>query len=93
MKNIADLETRLLEELTAWFPEQCQKPYEDFYLYYWPTTPDHNGGIIIIGGGSTPHSTEYQLAMPERINKGDTVEQNFNRIRLGILRTLPVLSA
>jgi len=91
MKNIADLETRLLEELDQWITQQSCEPYADFYLYYRETTPEYDGNILILPATASKGS-EYQLAMPERISKGATVNQNFNRIRHGILRTLPVLS-
>jgi hypothetical protein len=90
MKNIADLETRLLDELNQWFPKQCRDQFADFYLYYLPTTTEHDGGILI--ASDDPANPEYQLAMNEKIHKGNTVEQNFNWIRSGILRRLPVLS-
>lgn len=90
MKNIADLETRLLNELEQWFVRQCKDPFADFYLYYLPTTAEHDGGILICA--EAPANPEYKLAMSERIYKGDSVGQNFNRIRRDVLRTLPVLS-
>jgi hypothetical protein len=89
MKNIADLESRLRLELTEWFTKQCRNPFEDYYLYYQETTAEHNGGILICK--EAPANLDYRLTMPERIRKGDTIDQNFNRIRLGVLRTLPVL--
>ena len=92
MKNLADLETRLMEELDIWLTRQSCEPYADYYLYYRETTPEYDGEILILPATASKGS-EYQLAMPERINKGATINQNFNRIRHGILRTLPVLSA
>ncbi len=47
MKNRADIETRLLNELGTWFPRQCENVYEDFYLWYAPTTAERDGGILI----------------------------------------------
>jgi len=91
MKTETDLQNRLLAELKQWFTRQCADQHRDFYLWYLPTTAEHDGGIIICS--DKPVNPEYQLAMPERIRKGDTVEQNFIRIRSGVLRSLPVLSA
>jgi len=92
MKNITDLETRLLDELKAWFPRQCRENYADFYLYYRPTTEEMAGDILVVKDIPGNRGSEYLLAMPERINKGASIAQNFNRIRLGVLRRLPVLS-
>lgn len=90
MKNLADLENVLRVELNQWFVRQCRDEYGDFYLYYLPTTAEHDGGISICK--DKPANPECVLAMPERIDKGATVEQNFNRIRRGVLKSLPVLS-
>jgi len=90
MKTEADLQDRLKAGLKQWQVKQGQNPYDDYYLYYLETTPEHDGGIIICK--EAPVNTDYKLAMAERINKGATVDQNFNRIRSGVLRTLPVLS-
>jgi len=90
MKNTADLEIRLLNELKQWFARQCQDNYADFYLYYLPTTAEHDGGILICK--EDPPNDEYQLAWPEKIRKGCTIEQNFNWLRNAILYRLPVLS-
>lgn len=90
MKTEADLRARLKAELSNWFQRQCQNPYDDFHLYYLPTTPEHDGGILICS--ETPANPEYQLAIPEAIRKGCTVEQNFNWITQEILRRLPVLA-
>ena len=92
MKTLADLEARLMEELDIWLTRQSCEPYADFYLYYRKTTEEYDGNILILPATASKGS-EYQLAMPERINKGATVNQNFNRIRADVLRTLPVLEA
>jgi hypothetical protein len=90
MKDIMELETRLRAELDQWHVKQCRNNFDDYYLYYLETTAEHDGGIIICK--EAPANQSYRLAMPQRIDKGATVNQNFNRIRNGILRSLPVLS-
>ncbi len=89
MKNETELQGRLLAELKQWFVKQCRNPFGDYYLYYLAATAEHAGGIIICA--DTPANPKYQLALGEKIRKECTVEQNFNWIRRGILRTLPVL--
>jgi hypothetical protein len=89
MKNIADLETALLNELTQWFQKQCRDPFKAFYLYYLPTTSEHDGHISIYS--EKPNNPELKLACAERINPGMSIEQNFNYFR-GNIGTLPVLS-
>lgn len=90
MKTVADLETRLLNELKQWFPKQCRDNFKDFHLYYQESKPGHDGAIIICS--EQPANHEFKLAMPEHINKGQTIEQNFYRIRNTVLMKLPVLS-
>lgn len=89
MKTEADLQTALRNELEQWFVKQCKNNYADFYLYFTPTTNEHNGKIMICEDKPSP---EYSLAMPEKIKKGCTIDQNFNWISHGILTKLPVLS-
>ncbi|MEI6313262.1 MAG: hypothetical protein WCO89_00220 [Syntrophus sp. (in: bacteria)] len=91
MKTEAELRARLKAELSNWFQRQCQMPYDDFHLYYLPTTPKHDGGILICS--ETPANHEYQLAMPQAIRKNYTEDQNFNWITHSVLRRLPVLEA
>ena len=88
MKTLADIQTRLKIELNQWFIRQCRNVYEDYYLYYLPSTPEHDGGLIICK--DTPHNPEYKLVQG-RINKGLTVEQNFYALQQTI-RRLPILS-
>ncbi len=90
MKNLQDLENTLKAELEQWFVRQCRDEYADFYLYYLPTTAEHDGGISICK--NKPANPECRLAMAQRINKGATIDQNFKWIRHGVLRSLPVLS-
>ena len=91
MKSLADIENALQAELTIWYGKQTRDIYQDYYLYYHPATAEHDGGIIILS--ENPPNQEYQLAMTERIDKGATIEQNMNKIRLsGILGRLPILS-
>jgi hypothetical protein len=89
MKTEADLQNRLMAELKAWVVRQCHNPYTAYYLYYLETTPEHDGGILICE--NPPANGDYQLASPDRISPGGTVNQNFNKYRQ-ICRSLPVLS-
>lgn len=90
MKTYSDLQDRLKIELTHWFNLQCQNIFDDYYLYYTETIPGKSGGIIIC---KNPPSNDYKLAMPERINKGMTIDQNFYHIINTCLSKLPVLEA
>ena len=90
LRNRKDTETQLLLELKHWFNRQVRDMFADFYLYYMPTTTEHDGGIIICK--DTPRNPDYKLARPERIDKSATVIQNFNHIRLHTLPYLPILA-
>jgi len=87
MKNMADIETRLRAELNQWFIKQIRNEYDDFYLYYLPTTAEHNGGFVITS--EAPSNPEYQI-IQGRINKGATIDQNMNHFR-EIVKRLPIL--
>jgi hypothetical protein len=88
MKTMADLETRFRNELNQWFIRQSRDIYADFYLYYLPTTAEHDGHIAIFE--EDPPNPEYVLACGMKINKGAEINQLMNQWR-PILRTLPVL--
>lgn len=87
MENMADIESRLREELNQWFPRQCADPFADFRLYYLPTTPKHDGGFVIVK--ERPANTEYVPSI--FLNPGATIEQNMNALR-NVCRGLPILS-
>ena len=89
MRNLAELQTALLNELKHWFKKQCENIHADFYLYYLPATAEHNGGLLICQ--NEPPNKEYKLVTDNKINKAATVEQNFNHFRR-FLGDLPVLS-
>jgi len=88
MKTMADIETTFRMELQQWFPKQCANIYDTYYLYYLPTTAEHDGGILICK--DKPANPEYQLAAPQRINKAAEIYQIMNEWR-PILYTLPIL--
>ena len=88
MNTFIDLENALKSELHTWAKRQALQPYEDFYLYYLPTTEEHDGGILICK--DRPSNPGYQLAMAERIVKEMSIEENFRRLH-SVLRRLPVL--
>lgn len=89
MKNLKDIQDRLRVELGQWFIKQTRNPFEDYYLYHLPSTPEHDGGIIICAGN--PPNIKYELSDPQRINKGATVEQNFTLLQ-PVINRLPILS-
>ena len=89
MKNLADIQTRLKNELDQWFIKQCRNVYEDYYLYYLESSPEHDGGLLI--AANKPANSEYKMAGGGRINKGATIQQNFNTLR-PILNRLPILT-
>ena len=86
MKNELEIKERLMLELKHWFSQQAKNPYADFYLYYMPQTAEHDSGLLIAREAKT-----HILVLSERIRKGDTIEQNFNRL-YPYLRKLPLLS-
>ena len=88
MKDMNDIHTVIDLELKQWFVKQCRDNYADYYLYYLPTTAEHNGGLLI--SENKPANTEYQLA--ERVRKDLTVDQNRYRLT-EVARRLPILEA
>jgi len=86
MKNMNDVNTVLRNELNQWFKKQCQNEWNDYYLYYLPTTPEYNGGLLI--ANKKPANPEYQVV--RSIQKHLTIEHN-HRILLEMCRSLPIL--
>jgi hypothetical protein len=86
MKNMNDVHNRIKAELDQWFPRQCRNDFEDYYLYYLPTTPEHDGGISIC----KDKPANPDLILSERIRKDLTIEQNHNRLA-EVCRKLPIL--
>jgi len=89
MKNLCEINARLKAELDQWYIRQCQNAWDDYYLYYLPTTAEHDGGIIICK--DLPANPEYKLASAQRIRKEATVEANFILLQ-DVVRRLPVLA-
>ena len=89
MKDMQDIRERLRLELGQWFVKQCQNNYEDYYLYYIESKPDQNGGFIICA--NDPPNERYKLAWNQPINKGATIEQNYNFFIDRVMRRLPIL--
>ncbi len=90
MKDMEEVKARLKVELLHWFPRQCENVNDDYYLYYLPSTENHNSGLIVWKG--VPANGNYKLVIAQRIRKDQTVEQNFNRIiALEYLNRLPIL--
>lgn len=90
MKTEKDVKTQLHLVLTEWFPKQCKNPFDDYYLYYQEAKPGREGGLLICK--NQPVNTAWQLAWPEKISKGKTVEQNFTYLMANCCRKLPLLS-
>jgi hypothetical protein len=86
MKDMKDINLRLRNELDQWFANQIRNEYEDYYLYYLPTTKEHIGGLLICK--EKPANPEYQLS--ERVRKDCTKDQNFLRLSEAC-RRLPIL--
>lgn len=76
MKTMDELHARIRAEVDQWFKRQCENIYDDFYLYYLQTTPEHIGGIFI--AKDKPANEGYQLV--EKIRKDFTKEQVVRRI-------------
>ena len=90
MKDLQEIHTRLRNELKQWFTKQVHNEFEDYYLYYLPSTREHDSGLLISNG--THKNLDYQLAMTEKLHKGSTIQQNYNHIvNSGILNRLPIL--
>lgn len=88
MKNMADLESRLALELKASFRHRCELPGIDFFLWYLPTTANHDGGLLI--AAEQPANSEYQLADDKPLQGSN--QQIANYLRNAVLPRLPVLS-
>ncbi len=91
METRADTEGALKAELTHYAAEQARNLYADYYLYYRESTPRHAGKLLI--AQSSEPGSEFVLARTECIDKGATIAQNFNQIRLNTLPHLPILDA
>jgi len=88
MKTYQEACDRLKLELTMWCKRQTQNIYADYYLYYLPSTAEHDGGISICE--NQPANPDVKLAWTQRIRKECTIEQNMNELR-EVLRSLPIL--
>ncbi len=86
MKNMNDVHNIIKAKLNQWFPKQCNDLYSDYYLYYLPTTVEHNGGLLI--AKERPANPEY--CMVERVAKHLTIEENHRRIA-EMCQRLPIL--
>ena len=87
MKDMNDIHAVIKAELDQWFSHQCREPYSDFYLYYLPTTAEHDGGLLI--AKDKPENPDYLLA--EKVRKDLTIEQNHYRLA-ELVRRLPILA-
>lgn len=87
MKDMTDVHQVLRAELNQWFKKQIQNEYDDYYLYYLPTTAEHDGGFLITK--DLPANSEYCLA--EKVRKDLTIDQNHSRLSF-LARRLPILA-
>lgn len=87
MQSLVDIRTEAAKLATQWFTEQCHNPFTDYYWWYLETTEDQDGVIAI--AASCPEG--FRLAMPQRLGKGLTVEQNVHQF-VEVAKTLPILT-
>jgi len=90
MKDWQAIIERMRNELKSWFVRQCKDTFTRHYLYYMPTTAEHDGGLLILS--DSPPNPDYLLAHPDNIRRDLTVEQNL-QLLIPTLRQLPILSA
>jgi hypothetical protein len=88
LKTYEDVLDRLRSELNHWYTKQISDLYADFYLYYLPSTNEHDSGLIICQ--NQPANPEYRLVCAERIKKELTVSQNFEYFQR-FLKSIPIL--
>ena len=86
MKNMNDVNDILQAELNQWFIRQCRNEWDDYYLYYLPTTAEHDGGLSIC----KERPANPDMILSERVRKDCTVDQNFRRLSAVCWR-LPIL--
>ena len=90
MKSLQHAQTVLRCELDLWFRKQTIEPSAKFYLYYLPSTPEHNSGLLI--AKNKPANSDYKLARTMHISGFKTIQQNINELS-ETLRVLPILDA
>ena len=85
------VQTRIRNEVNAWFPRQCEDPTVRFFLYYLESTPEHDGGILI--ASAPPVNPAYKLAQhPWGALRADLTAES-NMLRLAeVCWKLPILS-
>lgn len=88
MKTFEDVLDRLRSELNYWYTKQISDLYADFYLYYLPSAPEHDSGLIICQ--DKPVNPDYELVCAEKIKKDLTVSQNFEYFQK-FLTNIPLL--
>ena len=87
MKTLDDIAMRMQNEMKATKQRRFQSD-EDYYVYYQPSTAEHDGGFLILK--DSPANPEYQtIAM--RLRRDQTEEQNLYQF-MQIARRLPILS-
>ena len=89
MKTQADIETALQNEITATRKRRFSDIYTDFNLWYLPHTASHDGALLILS--EPPANPEWVKAKYGEMRPGDSDTQNFNRIRLTVLPSLPIM--
>ena len=88
MTNLHDISVRAMAEIEQWFPRQCELPSIDFYFWYLPATPEHDGGLLI--ARERPANLDYRRSM--RLRRDMTIAQNHCQFMQHYAPQLPVLS-
>ena len=89
MKNLSDIRARARLEV-AHAQNMYTKDGQERYLWFHPTVPGRDGGIMAAVDIPGPG---FQIVTPEPIRMGLTAEQYVNLLTIrNILQRLPVLS-
>ena len=86
--QVSDINIRLDLELIEWFRKQSQNLFNDYYLYYIESTPEHNGGFLIMS--EVPPNKEFKRSV--KLNKGMTTRQNFILLKQ-VINRLPIIES
>jgi hypothetical protein len=88
MRNIDDVYRALDLALREWHPKQCRALHEDYYLYYLPTSAEHDGCFLFLK--EDPANKEF-ICTGQVVSKHLTIEAN-RAILADLLRVLPILA-
>ena len=88
MRNMADIETRIAEEITLLWNRGTEACYTPYYVWYRETTPNSPGDIVI---AQAAPGDAWTLADPRRISPAWSKAQAQNLLR-ELARRWPVLA-